>query len=399
MTPNVMENKDNNTTSGTGGVDCILDIMSKDVPTNSCRSLDPIYPVADALDKPPKFDPKLGFNYTCFQGPGGGPRVGNVNYTICSRKVMVQRNVNLTVARADIWWYCGGHRVRGVLPLNWTGLCILTSFIMPVQVTPISSQNMRNFPSLWNNLKQYHRLKRSTHTNLDGILGSSPVYFDAIDQPRNIPSKFKLANEVAAGFESIPVISAIFPITPSKNTERINYVHYNVQRLVNFTRDAVEATHEQMAATSLTAYQNRVALDFLLAEKGGVCSMFQDTCCTFIPNNTAPDGSLTKALEGLRALSVEMKESSGINTWFEDWLEKTFGKWRAMAVTFFMSAAVFLAILVVCGCCGVPCIRTLCVRFIDHTISNGVSSGNYILIPQKGPEMLVEEDLLYEAAL
>ncbi|KAK0139827.1 Endogenous retrovirus group PABLB member 1 Env polyprotein [Merluccius polli] len=44
------------------------------------------------------------------------------------------------------------------------------------------------------------------------------------------------------------------------------------------------------------AFQNRQALDMLLAEKGGVCSMFGDQCCTFIPNNTAPDGSVTKAL-------------------------------------------------------------------------------------------------------
>ncbi|MGL4354047.1 MAG: hypothetical protein ACRCTP_09065 [Aeromonas popoffii] len=40
----------------------------------------------------------------------------------------------------------------------------------------------------------------------------------------------------------------------------------------------------------------------------GVCHMFGDLCCTFITNNTAPDGSVTKALEGLRTLSAEMKE-------------------------------------------------------------------------------------------
>ncbi|XP_049445650.1 protein NYNRIN-like [Epinephelus fuscoguttatus] len=63
----------------------------------------------------------------------------------------------------------------------------------------------------------------------------------------------------------------------------------------------------------LMTVQNRIALDMLLAEKGGVCSMFQGLCCTFIPNNTAPDGSVTKALEGLRTLSEEMHEHSGID--------------------------------------------------------------------------------------
>ena len=45
------------------------------------------------------------------------------------------------------------------------------------------------------------------------------------------------------------------------------------------------------------AWQNRVALDMLLAEKAGVCVICGDVCCAFIPNNTAPDGSLTQALE------------------------------------------------------------------------------------------------------
>ncbi len=33
--------------------------------------------------------------------------------------------------------------------------------------------------------------------------------------------------------------------------------------------------------------QNRIALDMLLAEKGGVCRIIGSNCCTFIPNNTA----------------------------------------------------------------------------------------------------------------
>ncbi|KAK0145567.1 Endogenous retrovirus group PABLB member 1 Env polyprotein [Merluccius polli] len=67
------------------------------------------------------------------------------------------------------------------------------------------------------------------------------------------------------------------------------------------------------------AFQNRLALDMLLAEKGGVCAMFGDQCCTFIPNNTAPDGSVTKALAGLRALSNLMAEDSGVENPLEEW--------------------------------------------------------------------------------
>ncbi len=141
---------------------------------------------------------------------------------------------------------------------------------------------------------------------------NNPTYMDAIGVPRGVPDEYKLAVQIAAGFENIPIIAALFPITPNKNVDRINYVHYNVMRLANLSRDAVKGLSEQLAPTSLMAVQNRLALDMLLAEKGGVCHMFGDLCCTFIPNNTAPDGSVTKALEGLRVLSVEMKEHSGI---------------------------------------------------------------------------------------
>ena len=74
------------------------------------------------------------------------------------------------------------------------------------------------------------------------------TWIDAIGVPRGVPNKYKLADNVAAGFESFPVWSALFPVTPIKNVDRINYVHYNVQKLANLTRDAVEGLSEQLAA-------------------------------------------------------------------------------------------------------------------------------------------------------
>uniref|UniRef100_A0A672GHA6 Uncharacterized protein n=1 Tax=Salarias fasciatus TaxID=181472 RepID=A0A672GHA6_SALFA len=347
MTPTIMDNSTNAT-------HCMLDIMSKDVPSENCTWLDHVYPVTNALDVAPQFTPVSAFRFTCFHGPGGGPQVGTVDVgTFCHTNISVSSAVNLAVARSDVWWYCGHRTALGTLPSNWTGVCILMSFIMPISITPISAHQLEDISLIFPSAHARDRLqKRDVRSNMDSILGASPVYFDAIGQPRNIPPEFKLLDEVADGWSGAAVQAP-------KNAERINYIHYNVQRLANFTRDAVDATHEQLSATSLMAYQNRVALDFLLAEKGGVCSMFQDTCCTFIPNNTAPDGSLTRALQGLRALSAEMKAHSGVDDWFNKWLDKTFGKWRAFAVAFFMSAAIFLSVLIVCGCCGVPCMRSL----------------------------------------
>ncbi|KAF7641781.1 hypothetical protein LDENG_00272370 [Lucifuga dentata] len=116
------------------------------------------------------------------------------------------------------------------------------------------------------------------------------------------------------------------------------------------------------------AWQNRMALDMLLAEQGGVCVMFGTACCTFIPNNTAPDGSITRALEGLQALSNELAENSGTYNPFTSMLESWFGKWSNLAMSFLTSAGICVGILTVCGCC-IPCMRGLLQRLIDTAIT------------------------------
>ncbi|KAK0147986.1 Endogenous retrovirus group PABLB member 1 Env polyprotein [Merluccius polli] len=211
------------------------------------------------------------------------------------------------------------------------------------------------------------RKKRDAGSQWDA--SDRDTWIDSIGIPRGVPNEFKLVDQITAGFENLRLISALFPVTPNKNIDRINYIHYNVQKLSNRTRDAVAGLSEQLAATSLMAFQNRLALDMLLAEKGGVCAMFGDQCCTFIPNNTAPDGSVNKALAGLRALSSLMAEDSGVDSPLEEWFAGMFGKWKAFMMSLFMSVAVFSTILITCGCCGIPCIRALIVRLINGALS------------------------------
>lgn len=136
-------------------------------------------------------------------------------------------------------------------------------------------------------------------------------------------------------------MSALFPVTPNKNVDGINYVHYNVLRLANLTRDAVEGLADQLGPTSPMAVQNRMALDMILAEKRGVCMMFGDMCCTFIHNNTALDGSMTKALEGVRTLYKTMHEHSGVGNPLEEWMTNMFGQWKNRIMSLMISIATY----------------------------------------------------------
>ena len=129
------------------------------------------------------------------------------------------------------------------------------------------------------------------------------VYIDNVEVLLGIPDEFKARNQIVAGLE----LSISWWSTLNKNVDWINYIYYIQQRFINYTRDAIKGLSEQTEATSLMAWQNRIALDMLLAEKGGVCVIFGTMCCTYIPNNTAPDESVTEASAGLTTLRFGRK--------------------------------------------------------------------------------------------
>ena len=87
----------------------------------------------------------------------------------------------------------------------------------------------------------------------------------------------------------------------------------------------------------------------------------------FIPYNTAPDGTITKALQGLTTLANELAENSGISDPFTDWLEGWFGKWKGMVASVLTSLVA--GVLNVVRCCIIPCVRGLTQKLIEAAIN------------------------------
>uniref|UniRef100_A0A3B4Z442 Uncharacterized protein n=1 Tax=Seriola lalandi dorsalis TaxID=1841481 RepID=A0A3B4Z442_SERLL len=309
--------------------ECVIEVMNKTNPNSTCSGWDAIFPIAKTTAKKPVFSKKVApGNFTCVNITGSGKYHGNLTESVCTGGIITTANLK-PVSRGDIWWWCGDDRIFDGFPINW------------------------------------HLKKRAAAWRSD----NDPTYIDAIGVPRGVPrgvpDEYKLVDQVAAGFES----SICWWCTINKNVDRINYVHYNVQKLGNWTEAGFEAVHGQLAATSLMTFQNRIAVDMILAEKRGVCAMFGERCCTFIPNNTAADGSLSKAIEGLRTLNGKMKDHSGVDTtMWDSWMD-VFGKYRTLVSSVLVSIAVFAAILTLCGCCCIPCIRSLLNRLITTAIS------------------------------
>ncbi len=169
--------------------------------------------------------------------------------------------------------------------------------------------------------------------------------------------EFKARDEVKSGFESIFIW-----ITQNKNTEWINYIYYNQQRFINYTDEALSLLGEQLDATSSMTWQNRIALDYLLSEKGGLCVMFGDQCCTYIPNNTDPEGAFTEVMTKLKNLWIELKTNAGTDNKMWDWFDLKLGAWGAWLAKLGM----FLGVAVIIGgllfCCVLPILRSLAVK-------------------------------------
>ncbi|KAF7656545.1 hypothetical protein LDENG_00039890 [Lucifuga dentata] len=58
--------------------------------------------------------------------------------------------------------------------------------------------------------------------------------------------------------------------------------------------------------------------------------MFRECCCTFIPNNTAPDGSFTQVMNRLKGLRQEVKENARFDKDWFSWFDLKLEKWGAM---------------------------------------------------------------------
>uniref|UniRef100_A0AAZ3SP16 Uncharacterized protein n=1 Tax=Oncorhynchus tshawytscha TaxID=74940 RepID=A0AAZ3SP16_ONCTS len=240
---------------------------------------------------------------------------------------------------ADSFWMCGNNKLLNVLPDGWTGLCTLVRAIQQVTIIESPHDDCVNY-----------RVKRAYEKDTE-------VYLDVIGQTRGVPREFKARDEFKSGFESI-----FLWITPNKNLEWINYIYYNQQRFINYTDSALTALGEQVQDTSKMSWQNRQALNWLLAEKGGVCVMFGDDCCTFIPNNTAPNGFFAITMAKLKGLREEVKENAGVDSHVWDWLDLALGKWGAMfARMAFMLGGGLLALGIV-FCCVLHWVKSLVVQ-------------------------------------
>lgn len=347
---------------------CFLSLYSNTHSNDTkCESWKREYPILSKNPNPGNTITIYPGNYTCYvSNLSTGRNLGKFPPGYCSKK----RNTyvgNHTRSLGDIYWVCGDMKLRTKLDTPWKGECALAKIIMPLHLIP---EKQNSIPTKGTKL---------TKRGLSPGGSMDPhVYIDTIGVPRGVPDEFKARDQVAAGFESlIPIV------TINKNVDWINYIYYNQQRFVNYTRDALQGVAEQLEATSQMIFQNRMALDMLVAEKGGTCVYINNIegCCIFIPSSTGPNGKVTLAIKKLENLSIELKKNSGIdNPW--DQYFGWFNNWKQVLVQFGLYVLVILVIILIVVFCILPCCRKIATRTIDATLPDNL----LYVAPDPSPE-------------
>lgn len=127
-----------------------------------------------------------------------------------------------------------------------------------------------------------------------------------------------------------------------------------VEEVENRTTDALIAVQEEMRSPSKEVLQNRMALDTLLASQGGVCSLINEHCCSYIDQNGRISTDLEEIWKQIRVLHEVTKDDTSwgftdiwnkLTSWLPNlqWLKEIF-----MTIVMILILGIFICILFQC---------------------------------------------------
>uniref|UniRef100_A0A8C6SE46 Uncharacterized protein n=1 Tax=Neogobius melanostomus TaxID=47308 RepID=A0A8C6SE46_9GOBI len=225
-------------------------------------------------------------------------------------------------------WLCGSNSYL-TLPVNWCGTCTLA------------------------------RLKPSSISNAEGgdrTLGQSYVPFS--DNGGRKPL-FGDGRGLLATL--VPMIGV------AASMQRLNEVWWILEDLtevIDGVLDQMERSPE-LKAVAAVAMQNRVALDALYAEQGGMCAAVGiDHCCTYIPDDTGNWTAIRNRVKELKDF-LESQEDQGPQWTWLNWLNS--GSWIHILQKVGIFIGIVLLFCCILFCFVVPLIRSMVSRALGST--------------------------------
>lgn len=200
---------------------------------------------------------------------------------------------------AGMYWVCGG-LAYPYLPVNYNGRCGLAYVIPAMRVA--------------HSLPQKAPRKRARRGTLDtfGTHHQTP---------------FK--NVLGTLLPFYGIMSSL---------DQIADLSHAIEVIANETSRALTLISSELASVRLLALQNRAALDFLLAARGGTCAVVGSECCTFVPDYNATINEIVSHLHET-AQSVH-QDSSSLSGWLGSML-------KSISYPMFTLILVLIAVIIV----------------------------------------------------
>lgn len=122
-----------------------------------------------------------------------------------------------------------------------------------------------------------------------------------------------------------------------------------VEIITNETAGAMELIVSQQRQTRAAIHQNRLALDYLLAEEGGVCRKFNTSdCCLKIDDNGDAVLDMANQIRKIAHVPVQKWESMMSANWWDGILGKEWWKKLGFFLLCATASLIFLPCLIPC---------------------------------------------------
>lgn len=174
------------------------------------------------------------------------------------------------------------------------------------------------------------------------------------------------------------LLCTLFPwVGTAALSKKMNEVWWTLENTTNILEAVTTQlkNNPELKAVAPMVTQNRLGLDSLYAEQGGLCAgIGVDHCCTYSPDST---GNWTLIREKVRSLKnfLESQEDQAPQWTFLSWLSS--GSWQKIVTRLGVFLLIIVLVLAVFACCVIPLVKHL----VHRMIAGLTPTGAYAVIP------------------